>query len=259
MQQPLSTTVRRELVRRGLSIPDDAGDETLVREDLGWDSLDIAIVLEFVCERNPDFDEDAISSVRNLRDVAYLVDRLEGDDASQVLNSPRRSSLEWSIVTPGDLPFMTELYGSGDAIARGRFRALTPSPQALAQLVWEDVLVQFLLRRHGAPVGHMYAYSVSMRHQHCSVGLSTIPEEFNRGVVVREFGQFVSYLFAQFPLAKVYAYVLECNDRGFGRSAFGLEGKLRSHEFVDGEWVDLLIYAATRPEWKVFMDRQSST
>jgi len=63
---------------------------------------------------------------------------------------------------------------------------------------------------------------------------------------------FVSYIFGEFDLRKLYAESLEPNYEQFAHGAgrlFEVEGRLRDHEYVGGRYVDALLLAAHRDTW----------
>lgn len=170
---------------------------------------------------------------------------------------PRLSRLEF--VTPADYDFIYSLHIDGDALTRYRLRANTPGPETFLRYIWDGVVAQFLVVSLATqqPVGLVSCYHADHRNQHAHVSVIAAPDSRSSGVVVEAMAAFISYCFESFPFRKLYAEVLGDNLGGFGSGAgnyFEIEGRFRDHEYLDGEWVDLVTLAFHRESWSGLHD-----
>jgi hypothetical protein len=176
------------------------------------------------------------------------------DDAPEPRLEGRRVRLR--PVGPADYGFVATLETHPAVHFRWRHRGTTPSPERLIASLWEGALVVFLVEgRAGASLGVIAAYGADLRNGHCSFGLACVPDlprapspAFDAVVL------FVDYLFALWPLHKVYA---EAPGFAFAQYAsavpvlFEQEGLLREHDFYMGRRWDKHILAVSRRAWAV--------
>lgn len=84
-----------------------------------------------------------------------------------------------------------------------------------------------------------------------NVGVAVVPEARGRGIGTRAQALLVDYLFAHTPVARVEAHVRADNPaecRSLEKSGFTREGVLRSAQFKDGAWRDLVMFSRLRED-----------
>jgi RimJ/RimL family protein N-acetyltransferase len=82
-----------------------------------------------------------------------------------------------------------------------------------------------------------------------NIGISLLPEHRGKGVGTLAQRLLVAYLFDTAPVQRVEAYTDVENvaeQRALERAGFTREGVLRSTQFRDGRWRDLVMYAIVR-------------
>ena len=82
-----------------------------------------------------------------------------------------------------------------------------------------------------------------------NIGISLLPEYRGKGVGTHAQRLLVAYLFDTTPVQRVEAYTDVENaaeQRALERAGFTREGVLRSTQFRDGRWRDLVMYAIVR-------------
>jgi RimJ/RimL family protein N-acetyltransferase len=153
-----------------------------------------------------------------------------------------------------DYDLLYRIHTEGDHLVRYRLRGATPSPDAFARFVWDQVLVHFVVHaRDGRPVGVVSAYEPDFRNRYVYIAACSLAEFETTGLVLEGVALLVSYLFENFDLRKVYAESLAVN---FDRFAFGdgrffdVEGRMRAHEYVAGTYQDLVLLAIHRDDWR---------
>ncbi|MDE1810753.1 MAG: GNAT family N-acetyltransferase [Candidatus Micrarchaeota archaeon] len=76
---------------------------------------------------------------------------------------------------------------------------------------------------------------------------------WGRGIGKAAAAAMISYAFGELGLNRVYCHVFESNQRSISllRSlGFVEEGRLRSHDMVDGKFVDTLVFGLLASEWE---------
>jgi RimJ/RimL family protein N-acetyltransferase len=84
-----------------------------------------------------------------------------------------------------------------------------------------------------------------------NIGVSLLPEHRGKGVGSAGQAALVGYLFDTTPVQRIEAYTDVENiaeQRALEKIKFTREGTLRSSQFRDGRWRDMLMYSITRPE-----------
>ncbi len=107
-------------------------------------------------------------------------------------------------------------------------------------------------------VGFAYSYEFRELDGHCLFTVAIKPEYQGTGVGGFVAVQFLSYLFANYNLRKVYIHIYGYNTQSrrcaeaFG---FSLEGTLKEHHFYRGTFNDLLIYSVSRDGFENIVHR----
>lgn len=237
---------------------DRASEQSLLVDDLGFDSLAL-IELVVLAERwgAAPWPEDLIASLRTLGDVYhYLCSSAErAPRAHATVTGGRLDGPNVALrpVLAEDESYLTALHLWGDGFIRYRFRGRTPSPDALRRLLWEEVLAQFMITCGGGRrVGLVSAFEPDPRNRTVHLAVLQDPEWAGSGLALEGVAVFLSYLFCQFDLRKVYAECLEGNYLPFASGSgrlFDVEGRLRAHEYVDGRYEDVYLLAVERTKW----------
>lgn len=139
-----------------------------------------------------------------------------------------------------------------------RHRGQTPSPENYANRLWAGVVAQFIIvsKANSQPIGAVACFDPDYRNGHAELGGMVFPSLKNAAWPLEGVRLFVDYLFHAFPFRKLYGHSLAPVADQFA-SAFGavakVEGRLSDHEYLNGEYVDMVIFALSRDAW--FSDR----
>jgi hypothetical protein len=136
-----------------------------------------------------------------------------------------------------------------------RYRGATPSPEQFVQTLWQEVLAMFTVVRVRTqePVGLVVAYRADFRNGFVTMAqiMKDVPD---RSIVGHDsFLLFVNYIFKCWPIRKIYGETSERNWDRFGNGhnlAFVEEGRLRSHEYFDGRYWDMILVALYREQYE---------
>ncbi|WP_137287532.1 GNAT family N-acetyltransferase [Halorussus salinisoli] len=100
------------------------------------------------------------------------------------------------------------------------------------------------------PLGEVDLFRVESDHAEIAYWL--LPEGRGEGYATEAVSLLLDYAFETRGLRRVFARVVDFNERSRGllkRLGFTEEGRLRDHEYLDGEYRDVLIYGLLREEW----------
>lgn len=157
-------------------------------------------------------------------------------------------------IAPSDYEQLYEYELQPEMVPLYRHRGATPSPEAFSSSLWSGVTAQFAIAsvRSGSLLGVAAFYSYDQRNGHGKLAGTLLPQARLRGWPVEGFALFLNYVFAAFPVRKVYGET-PAPIASFFLSALGgvasVEGRLRGHEFFLGDYADSLIIAIEREEW----------
>jgi ribosomal-protein-serine acetyltransferase len=105
----------------------------------------------------------------------------------------------------------------------------------------------------GAFAGSVGCHPVDWHNRNCSVGYWIAEQHQGRGIVTRCCAALLNYLFEELRLHRV---VIQCgtgNARSCAipeRLGFVREGISRHGEWVDGRWIDLVVWSMLEDEWR---------
>lgn len=137
--------------------------------------------------------------------------------------------------------------------ARWRFRGSTPSPARFAEVLWQQVLAQFVVCAHsGEPLGIVQAYGPDHRNRHAYLSVLFTKESSHAGWPMEGIALFVNYLFCHWEFHKLYIESIAPNVKTFGSlvgRALVEEAHFVDHERYQGGWVGLHVYALYRSWW----------
>jgi len=234
------------------------GPTTRLTEDLGFDSVDRLELLGLFDREGIDVPDELVATLATLGDLHHflttIAPRMTRPEPTSAVTSPLESaSIVLRPVTGADEPYLYRLLTSGDHLVRYRLRGMTPSPESFHQFVWDRVVAQFVaVTRQGQPVGIVSCFDPDFRNRYAYVAAVADPSVQGNGLMAEATRLFVSYVFGEFDLRKLYAESLEPNYEQFAHGAgrlFEVEGRLRDHEFMGGRYVDALLLAAHRDTW----------
>lgn len=249
-----------ELGRRLARTVDGWSPTDRLTDRLEWDSLRVLEVLGWLRELGIELPEELVGELRTLGDLHHYVVTIGSRVVAGSL--PPRRPLEGPRVRLVPLGAQHEaevhaLYTSGSHLTRYRLRGATPSPEAFHQSLWDRVLAQFVVVGDGRVLGLVSAFQVDFRNRHAHIAV-VARADAPPGAGMEGTGLLVEHLFSEFDLRKVYAEVMEPNGSGFASGTGGIfevEGRLTDHEYLDGEYHDMLIMAISRERWAAHVDR----
>lgn len=121
----------------------------------------------------------------------------------------------------------------------------------------QDDTVVFLVCHDGEPVGITVLSDIDVQARTAELGYIIHPEAHDEGYGTEAAELCVQHAFDDRDLHKVWAQVIDGNDasrRVLEKVGFQREGKLREHEYANGERVDVVVYGLLASEWS---DRSS--
>jgi hypothetical protein len=136
---------------------------------------------------------------------------------------------------------------------RWRLRALAPGEPEFRRLLWESVLVQFVIARADAhdPLGLVQALRASPQG-HAFLTVLVDPRRQGRGLGFEALAIFVDYLFDNFPLRRLYAEAGSFDEdvfRGGSGRLFEEHARMPDQLFWRGRRWDTLIFGVERTAW----------
>ena len=110
----------------------------------------------------------------------------------------------------------------------------------------------FLVCRSGEndPIGEANLFRTE--HDHAEIAYWLVPEARGEGYATEAVSLLLDYGFETRGLHRAYARAVDFNDGSralLERLGFAEEGRLREHEFLDGEYRDVVFYGLLRGEW----------
>lgn len=154
-------------------------------------------------------------------------------------------------VLPSDYHRLYLWATSGEVGWRFRFRGATPGPEAFGQLLWANVICQYMVVRasDGDSVGLVSVYGYGDRGRTAYVSALAAPAALGSGLVIDGLILLMAHAFETWDLRKLYLETLDFNVEQFGSglSRYAIEeARLREHEWHMGCWYDLVTYAVWR-------------
>lgn len=167
--------------------------------------------------------------------------------------STRRVFLDY--VRPPDLELLFELFANPETGPSFRFGGRVPNPQYLHEHLWDGVLAQWMVTgvRDGRRKGLVVIGSPDFQNGFAYTSALATQEARHTGLVLEGLGLAIDYAFRTWPFRKLYAEVSDCNLPQFAGSVGRFcveEGRLRRHQFRDGEFRDLVVLALYREHWQ---------
>lgn len=236
----------------------DKGSE--LWDELGFDSIRMVELMVAVAELGVAVPEDIVADADTVWEAYEATTaglRPHGSGApaptaqAMLLETPR---LRLRPIRTDDHAFLYGLATSPELGWRLRSRGLPLSGDDFVAGLYAGVLAQLMVDdlQAGARVGLVQASEANLIDGHARVSAVVTPERVGTGWIVEAVALFADYLFATFPLRKLWAEVpafawpaLASGDGG----AFAVEGRLQDHRYAGGRWWDVHVVALRRDEW----------
>jgi len=154
-------------------------------------------------------------------------------------------------LTAQDYPHLQGAEMGTELMFRWRLRGATPSPEQWVQMVWHQVLAQFMVvgQVRNKPLGLVSVYRANFQDGYAYLSAARLEPRKPSPLMTLGVSLFVDYVFACWDFRKLYMEVPEFNlpqfASGLGRY-FELEGRLRDHFYFDGRYWDQLTLAIYR-------------
>lgn len=231
-------------------------EQAPLRTGLGLDSLAMMRVVTWLEASGVHLENDS-DLPHTVGDVLALLD----DPAAAPPSSPRHDplapvlesrTLRLAPITPDDIDFLYSLAIDPETGFRWRYKGSVPSLERFTAELWDQVLVQFVVRRveDSVPVGQVVAYAEEPSLRHARVGAVFHPLCAGTGLAAQAVSLFVRYLFHTFPMNKIYLEVPGYNwpqlQSGQG-VLFQVEGVLKDHDYYAGRYWDKYVCAIYPP------------
>jgi len=157
-------------------------------------------------------------------------------------------------VMPDDHPYLYLVETSGSTAAQWGLRGATPAYHDWVQQRSAGVLAQFMIlsAKDDSRIGLVTAFSADFQDAHAHVAALSFDPHGNSMTMMLGVGLFVDYVFKCWNFRKLYLDTAEYNYPQFASGAgkfFEVEGRLREHHYLNGEWWDHLILAIFREDW----------
>jgi acyl carrier protein/RimJ/RimL family protein N-acetyltransferase len=225
--------------------------EARLVDDLGLDSIGMTIFLAALEDAGVHVGEAAVAGLERVADVAALLERRAGLPLRSA--AAAASSVALRPVLEADLDYLYGLATSLDTGWRWRLRGTTPSPEEFRRLLWERVLVQYVVTAGGGDrIGLVQADRL---HRNGYAFLTALFEERAQlhGRAMQAVAQFVDSVFDTWDLERLFAEVPGFNypllESGAGRF-FEVCGVLPEHDFARGRYWDLYLLVIDRRRWE---------
>jgi RimJ/RimL family protein N-acetyltransferase len=176
----------------------------------------------------------------------------ESLEKSRTLLEGRRAQLR--PLDPGDTGWIYRLATTGSNLTRWRLRGSTPSADRFLQFLFHESLVQLVVTPTGSdqPAGLFQLINADMRNGFAYLTALIDTDEQRAGWPFEGLLLFINYAFETWPLRKIYVESLSGNVGQF-QSTIGRflveEARFSEHEFANGAFEDLHVFALTRARW----------
>jgi RimJ/RimL family protein N-acetyltransferase len=154
-----------------------------------------------------------------------------------------------------DYDYLFALTAGVETAFRWRQQPGMMNPAAFGDTLWRNVFAQFIVVHCATaqPVGLVSAYNPDMANRTVYVASLIDPEFRDQGWPLEGSDVFIRYLFEVHGFRKLYGEAVDFNMKEF-RSILGklvhVEGRLRRHFYIAGEWRDMYILAIHREDWE---------
>ncbi|MFL4472641.1 GNAT family N-acetyltransferase [Paeniglutamicibacter sp. MACA_103] len=109
--------------------------------------------------------------------------------------------------------------------------------------------VRFVIDVDGAAVGSVSLFDFDELARHAEVGIALVPEARGNGIGTEALSQIVEFAFVRCNLRRVHLQVIASNlgaIRAYEKAGFVIEGRLRQHAWVRGNYEDIVVMGILR-------------
>ena len=152
-------------------------------------------------------------------------------------------------VRPSDVDPLYDIATDAEVSYRWRYRGQLPTREQFEADLTLGIMSKLTVSSDEV-VGLLLAYFHEPRNGHAFIGAIFAPRYIAKGITIDAVLLFRDYLFATWPLRKLYMETPEFNLPLFASGVgelFEVEGRLRGHEYFQGRYWDKLILATYRP------------
>jgi RimJ/RimL family protein N-acetyltransferase len=114
--------------------------------------------------------------------------------------------------------------------------------------------VLFVVDVDGVAVGRASLFGFDSFARHAEAGISLVPDARGRGIGTAAIAQLVEFGFVRRNLRRIHLQAISSNTgaiRAYEKAGFVVEGRLRQHAWVRGEYEDIVIMGILRSEHTV--------
>lgn len=178
--------------------------------------------------------------------------RRVGDDLAPEMNG-RRVTLR--PVTRRDYDYLYELAVDPRSSFRWRLRGTTPDPRSFEQLLWDQILVQFLVVRSQTqqPIGLVSCFAPDLRSGVGNIAALVHPDAIGSGLAGDALALMIDYIFRLWNVRTLYADTPEFNYTFIASGAdrlFSVEARVPDRYWHQGRYWDNVILAVKREQWE---------
>jgi len=164
-------------------------------------------------------------------------------------------------VSPSDMDWLYALETHPEIISRFRLLGRTPSPIEYQQLLWANVLCQFMVveRTSRLNAGLVFVYNADPFNGHASIALVAHPSFHDTAIVTEGATLLIDYVFRTWNFRKLYGDSFEFSYERFGDARpdridstglWTVEGAYRDFYYSDGRYWDKYIVSIERSAWE---------
>jgi hypothetical protein len=159
-----------------------------------------------------------------------------------------------------DYPYLYALVSEGSLGARSLFHGVTPSPDQFHTVLWQKVVVQFIVadQATGERLGLARCLAPDLAGTTASAELLVADDDLGRGVLVEGLTVFVGYLFRTknyrkiyFRLPEYFRHLVESGDNRY----FSTEACFQERYFFDEQYWDVDTISVSRESWELHAPR----
>ncbi|WP_087974231.1 GNAT family N-acetyltransferase [Oceanobacillus rekensis] len=117
-----------------------------------------------------------------------------------------------------------------------------------------DTQRQFILYHYKEKVGYLGLFGIDNRHRNAEFAIMIAPSQQGKGYATDATRLIVEYGFNQLNLHKLFLYVVKHNEKAvhiYQKVGFQIEGELKKHFFVDGDYHNALFMSLFREDYVI--------